>query len=94
MELLLQYKVFKENYFQRKFEQFNARGRQWCFKERFWGDNVEVNYLRQLLKKGLGNKGNSYCTLFVEGSICQTTLVHRIWSMLLFLAGKMQVIIL
>lgn len=37
MELLLQYEVFAENYFQRKFEQFDTTGRQRCFKERFWG---------------------------------------------------------
>lgn len=56
MELLSQFKVFKENYFQRKFEQFHSRGRQWGFKEHFWGDNVGVNSLRQLLKKDLGKK--------------------------------------
>lgn len=78
----MQYKVFKEDDFQRKLEQFNTRGRQRYFKECFLGDNVEVNYLCQLLKKDTGNKGNSYCTFFVEGNVGQTTLVHRIWSML------------
>lgn len=51
-------------YFQRKFEQFNNRGKQRCFKKCFWGDNSEVNYLWQLLKNELGKKKETHSAFF------------------------------